>query len=255
MATVAQKYETITTDLRTAILEGRLGPGEVLPSSSELCERYGTTRMTVRRALERLNAEGLIDVRQGAKARVRPTPPVRIAIVGADWRRHREAGRPGFDATVAEHGLIARQEILEVADPAVAPGYVTDAIGLAGGSPMVLRKVRMWADEMPVRLSCTWLPTQWASGTVLAQPRRVRGGVAGFIENPDGPAGKKLAFSDVDLESRNPSDEEKQLLNLARGVSVVHTVTTFLDESERPVYVQEEVADASRHRWRFRISL
>jgi hypothetical protein len=32
-------------------------------------------------------------------------------------------------------------------------------------------------------------------------------------------------------------------------------VTTFLDEAEQPVFVQEEVADASRHRWRFRIPL
>lgn len=255
MATVAQKYETITADLRAAILEGRLGPGEVLPSSSELCAEYGTTRMTVRRALERLHAEGLIDVRQGAKARVRPAPPVRIAIVGANWRRHRQEQQPGFNATVAEHGLTARQEVLEVAEHAVVPEQVTEAMGQAGGSPMVIRFVRMWAGDTPVRLSRTWFPARWAAGTVLAKPGRVRGGVAGFIEDPDGPVATRLAFTDVDLESRNPTEEERQLLNLARGVTVVHTLTTFLDQTETPVFVQEEVADATRHRWRFRIAL
>jgi len=32
-------------------------------------------------------------------------------------------------------------------------------------------------------------------------------------------------------------------------------VTTFMDESEMPVFVQEEIADSSRHRWRFRVTL
>jgi hypothetical protein len=36
-------------------------------------------------------------------------------------------------------------------------------------------------------------------------------------------------------------------------VSVVHTVTTFMNDADKPVLVQEEIADASRHRWRFRV--
>lgn len=248
---VMHKYETILNDLRAAILDGGLALGEPLPSSTQLCNQYDTTRMTVRRALERLHAEGLIDIRQGARARVRPAPLVRIAIVGTDWRRHREAQRPGFDATVAEHGLIGRQEVLEVQNPAPAPPYVADALGLVDGAPMVMRSGRMYADDVPVRLARTWFPAEWAAGTALADKRKVRGGVAKLVEELRG----RLAASDVDLEGRNATDEERDLLNLSRGVSVVHTVTTFMNEDEKPVFVQEEIADSSRHRWRFRVTL
>jgi GntR family transcriptional regulator len=211
---------------------------------------YDASRVTVRRALELLHANGLIDIRQGAVARVRVAPAVRIAIVAADWRRHREAGRPGFDATVAEHGLIGRQEVLK-ARVATAPGHIAAELGLQDGQGTVLRMVRMWADDIPVRLARMWFPTEWAAGTALAQPQRIRGGVAAMVESLRG----RLAFSDVDLEGRNATDDEQDLLSLARGVTVVHTTTTFRDEEDAPVFVQEEIADASRHRWRFRVTL
>lgn len=252
MSTVTSRREEIATDLRAAILDGRYGPGDALPSVSELCTMYDASRMTVRRALELLHTkDGLIDVRQGAVARVRAAPAVRIAIVAADWRRHREARRPGFDATVAEHGLIGRQEVLRVQDASAAPGNIAAELGLQDGQPTVMRLVRMWADDAPVRLARMWFPADWASGTALAQPRKIRGGVAALVEDLRG----RLAFSDVDLESRNATDDEQDLLSLARGVGVVHTTTTFLDEREEPVFVQEEIADASRHRWRFRVTL
>lgn len=251
MSTVTSRREEIATDLRAAILDGRYGPGDALPSVSELCAMHNASRMTVRRALELVHDSGLIDIRQGAVARVRAAPSVRIAVVAADWRRHREARRPGFDATVAEHGIIGRQEVLEVQDPAVAPGHIAAELGLGDGEAAVMRLVRMRADEAPVRLARMWFPAEWASGTPLAQPRKIRGGVAAMIEELRG----RLAFSDVGLEGRVPTDEERDLLSLARGVTVVHTTTTFRDETEDPVFVQEEIADASRHRWQFRVTL
>lgn len=248
---MTSRREKIAADLQAAILDGRYGPGDALPSTHALCRTYDVSRETVRRALETLHATGLIDMRQGAVARVRTDPSVRIAIVAADWRRHRDAGRPGFDATVAEHGIIGRQEILSVQNPATPPGHIAAELGLSDKEPAVMRQVLMFADETPVRLARMWFPASWASGTALADKRRVRGGVAALVEQLQGP----LVFSDVDLEGRNPTDEERNLLSVARGVPVVHTTTTFRDAHDLPVFVQEEIADASRHRWRFRVEL
>lgn len=245
------RREQIAFELRAAILDGRYGPGDALPSANELCAKYDVSRLTIRRALELLQANGLIDIRQGAVTRVRAAPAVRIAVIAADWRRHREAGRPGFDATVAEHGIIGRQEVLQVQDSAAAPGHIAAELGLGDGEPAVLRLVRMWADEAPVRLARMWFPAEWASGTPLARPHKIRGGVAALIEELRG----RLAFSDVGLEGRIPTGEERDLLNLARGVTVVHTTTTFRDEVEEPVFVLEEIADATRRRWQFRVAL
>jgi DNA-binding FadR family transcriptional regulator len=61
----------IADALRTAILGGKLGPGEPLPSERELAEKYDVNRSSVREALLRLEAWGLVEIRQGGATRVR----------------------------------------------------------------------------------------------------------------------------------------------------------------------------------------
>ena len=73
----------IVDDLRGEILAGGLAPGGRLPSEHELALRYGTSRPTVRRAIARLKAEGLVVTEQGRGAFVRPEPHVRLLLTGA----------------------------------------------------------------------------------------------------------------------------------------------------------------------------
>ncbi len=47
------------------MLEGTLAAGRLLPSEAELGHTYGASRVTIRRALEVLRDEGLVDARQG----------------------------------------------------------------------------------------------------------------------------------------------------------------------------------------------
>jgi DNA-binding GntR family transcriptional regulator len=58
-------------ELRHAILDGALGPGERLRAEA-LAERFGTSRTPVREALLRLEREGLVDVQPNRGAVVRP---------------------------------------------------------------------------------------------------------------------------------------------------------------------------------------
>ena len=49
---------TIAGDLRQQLASGELGAGAVLPSEADLAGAYGVSRVTVRKALEVLRAEG-----------------------------------------------------------------------------------------------------------------------------------------------------------------------------------------------------
>lgn len=60
------RYAQVAADLRAAIQAGDFGEGAQLPTESTLCERYGISRFTVREALRRLQAEGLIRRRRGS---------------------------------------------------------------------------------------------------------------------------------------------------------------------------------------------
>ena len=57
------RYQQIAADLRARI--AALGIGNLLPSESDLSAEFGVSRVTVRRALELLREEGLVDSRQG----------------------------------------------------------------------------------------------------------------------------------------------------------------------------------------------
>jgi DNA-binding GntR family transcriptional regulator len=66
-------YMQIADDLRAAIRTGQLAPGDQLPSTTDLSERYDVARMTVRSALRVLRDEGLVVARQGKGIFVRST--------------------------------------------------------------------------------------------------------------------------------------------------------------------------------------
>lgn len=64
-------WRAIADEIETAIVTGAAAPGARLETEIELAVRHGVNRHTVRRALARLAAEGLVEVTQGRGAFVR----------------------------------------------------------------------------------------------------------------------------------------------------------------------------------------
>src|SRR5215203_1241101 len=71
-ATSAQARITqrICEAIKGLIASGLLGPGARLPSTRSLAAEWGVSRTTVTAAYEQLIAEGYLETRQGARARV-----------------------------------------------------------------------------------------------------------------------------------------------------------------------------------------
>ncbi len=74
MSLTAPKHRTfpdeIVEQLRERILRGEFPPGSRLPPERELAVRLGTNRNTLREALRSLEAQGLVQARQGDGVRV-----------------------------------------------------------------------------------------------------------------------------------------------------------------------------------------
>jgi len=62
---LAPQYLRVQTYLRDGITAGRWVAGDLLPSESELVQRFGVSRMTVNRALRELHQDGLLERVQG----------------------------------------------------------------------------------------------------------------------------------------------------------------------------------------------
>ena len=61
----APPYAQVKQALKAGLEKGRWRAGELMPSEAELVAQFGVSRMTVHRALRELQAEGLVDRRQG----------------------------------------------------------------------------------------------------------------------------------------------------------------------------------------------
>lgn len=58
-------YHQLEQDLKARITSGEFAPGVMLPTEEQIGTAYGVSRITVRRALEALDAQGLIQRRRG----------------------------------------------------------------------------------------------------------------------------------------------------------------------------------------------
>ncbi len=82
---LSSAYKQVANSLRQQILSGEVAPGERLPTERDLCEQFAASRITVRRALQILADEMLIQRRHGSGTFVSPTPSRQIPLLNTDF--------------------------------------------------------------------------------------------------------------------------------------------------------------------------
>jgi len=106
-------FEQVAAHLEGQILDGHLKPGEQLPTERDLQSRFGVGRPAIREALITLQRAGLVEISNGARARVAmPTaqdvvsgmaPAVRQMLSGAEGQRHFQGVRFFFETALARN--------------------------------------------------------------------------------------------------------------------------------------------------------
>jgi GntR family transcriptional regulator/MocR family aminotransferase len=91
--TATPAYRWLCSELRAAILEGRLRPGTRLPATRDLALTYRLSRGTVVAAFEQMKAEGYVTGRQGSGTYVNTTLPDALLSVARPPRSPRR-GEP-----------------------------------------------------------------------------------------------------------------------------------------------------------------
>lgn len=142
-----QDWRQIRDRIAAEIASGQLAPGAQLPTETDLCDRFGAGRHSVRRAVQALAVEGKLRVVQGRGTFVESAPLIRYAI----GRRTR------FRQNLLDQGLAPSGEHL-AAETLAAPDAVAEAMGLPPGAPVHRLMRRGLADGVPVSLSLSWFP-------------------------------------------------------------------------------------------------
>jgi GntR family transcriptional regulator len=142
------RYQRIADALRPRLHAGEFPPGSLLPSEADLSADYAASRVTIRRALDVLRDEGLVDSRQGFGWFV-ATDPLRQTL-----------GRLAtVEGQLADDGVESERHILEFAF-VPAPDHV--AAVLDTDSVLEVRRVNL-ADGRPFARVTVWCPASLAA--------------------------------------------------------------------------------------------
>jgi GntR family transcriptional regulator len=137
------RYAALAAALRHRIVAGEWPSGTPLPAETRLAAEHGVALGTLRRALELLAEQGLIERRHGKGTFVRG------GLSGATMLRFFRFG--SGDGEVPQSRVFARQSV-------VASAEVARRLGIAGGDPVLrLHRLRSLGGQ-PCLLEEIWLP-------------------------------------------------------------------------------------------------
>ena len=223
------RYREIANALRERAERGEFGAGRLLPSEAELSAAYGASRVTIRRALELLRDEGLLDARQGLGW-----------FVAGDPLRQSLGVLETIERQLAASGRAPERRILEFAF-ANADARVRAILGVE----QVLRVRRLnLADGEPFARVTVWCPAELAADISRADVER-----APFYELLDVPLGG--ATQTIGAAAASASDA--RLLEIPEGSPVLRCERITHDARGRPVLFSVHVFPA--HRTEFVVDL
>lgn len=234
----APAFKQIAQQLRDAVTSGSLGPGEKVPSESQLMDHFGVARMTVRQALGDLRAEGLLIAEHGRGVFVRQRPVVRRVASDRFARRHRDEGQAAFLAEAEGVGVPSVDQIQVSTETASAD--IRGLLALPARSRVIARRRRYLMDGAPVELAESYVPSAIASGTKVAEDDSGPGGIYARLEE----LGHRLKEFSEEVAARMPTPEERLRLQLPAGTPVLTVRRIAFDSNGTPVEVTDTVKSA-----------
>jgi len=232
------KYHQIYLVLREQLAEGRFSDG--LPPELRLVQQFGVARATVRKALERLAAEGLIDRRPG-----RGTRP-RHQAVDAAGAAAAGARLAGLLENIVHMGLQTRVSVLACsmvqASPAVAQRLALPA------RARVQKAVRVRAThEGPLSHITTWVPHELSRGfgKILAKKP-----ILMLLEE----SGVRVGGPHQTISARLADAQVAAHLGVAVGSALLAVRRLIHDEQGRPVQWLHGLYRPDRYEYQMQLS-
>ncbi len=139
-------YIQIAQQLRQSVHGGTYRVNERLPAESQLAERFGVNRHTLRQAIALLKQEGLLRIERGRGTFV-TAAPIRYAI----------GKRVRYNESLKAQGLTVRFELVRSLE-LPATESVAKGLSLKVGTPVALVERLGYADDVPISVGTGYFP-------------------------------------------------------------------------------------------------
>lgn len=216
--TKSPRYMQVYTALREWILQGRYDPGQKLESEGDLCEMFGVSRITTRKAIDFLVAEGLIHRVQGKGTYVAdelPEPPPR-----ADMQARIDKLRKLAQSS--------RLENIDIEEITADDGVCRDLDRPPGCRVLKISYVRL-LDDAPVGYSETTIPLDL--GVEISDGDLQSGTPISILED----RGVAIGGADHLIGATLADSKLASLLETTVGSPLLRVKIVVFDKSGRPV--------------------
>lgn len=211
-------YIQIADGLLERIEAGDLIPGEKLPPERELSQMLGVNRMTLRRSLQRLELQGLLDRRQGAGT-----------YIAAPKIERQAYQLVSFSRGMKKRGYLPGARLLHF-EPKPAEGSVARELNIPPNAEVYFfQRIRFLNDE-PVMLEKFWMPVERFPD--LEQFDLVNRFIFDIVEVE---YGLTVTRARLGLEAVVATDYEAELLNIRVGAPLMLERRLTLDERNIPI--------------------
>ncbi|GAA4225414.1 GntR family transcriptional regulator [Actinomadura meridiana] len=241
-------YLRIADDLRQRIIEGRLAPGDRVPSRHELAREHGVSDRVAVEAVRLLVAEGYVESRTGSGTFVRRRPEVK-RLTRSWYRAHGRADSP-FRADMVAQGRTGTWR--SASDAGEATPGVAERLGIAEGDPVMVTRYIFLADGQPVMLSTSWEPLKLTRGTPVMLPEEGPYAGAGVVTRMRA-IGQEVSLASEVVSARAVLADEAGRLDEPMGSIVMVVQRTY--SGERPVETADIVVPVDRYELEYTIQV
>lgn len=210
-------YKYIKDDIVRQIKDGVYKPDQCLPSERDFCLIYGTTRMTVRHALNDLEVEGVVYRLQGKGTFVTGAKLVQPLMQVT-----------GFTEDMQRRGKSPSSRLL-YAGVQKANHVIASDLGIGLGQDYILIRRLRFADGVPLAIEETALSYHLCSS--LLDDDIAHGSIYGRLRQ----MGIKLITGEQYMEATLADSEQAELLQIERGAAVMHIERHVCSEQGLPV--------------------
>lgn len=208
------KYEYIIEDVLGKIESGEYQPNERLPTSPELCLRYGVSKITVKKAMDELERLGLVTRRRGAGTFIKdPGPGFARRRIWTQVTRVR-----GTKSQFTLEGRTVTSEVKHFSIDAPEP-RVAEALGMTDGFVYNIRRIRL-LDGKRINVEQTYMPISVIPGVTMEV---LEDSIYEYIE--DG-LGLTIDSAHSIIRAVRPTEEERAWLGVAADYPLLEVEQT-----------------------------
>lgn len=221
-------YHQLQEHIASQIEEGTLLIGEALPTESELSDRYGVSRATVREALRILADRGLIEKRQGVGS-----------FVAERKINELLPGLTSFSSEMQQRGFRVTSQVLDK-ELVVPPSRALKALELPDGHETI-KVVRLrFVDGKPFVVATSYLiPT-------ITIDEDFRGSLYDLLETR---YGYRIATGQASIEAGLADERESFLLNIPLRDAVLRITWLAITDAGLRIEYSENTYSGNRYRY------